>query len=152
MSKLHELGDNFQKLPDLLLQYEKELPQVEMIIKIEGKTLEQANKENPSWQLYFDQKRVELKTIVDYLEIRVSRVRSKLFKQITESNPRDLSDRAKEKFIDSEQAYLNIQELYLEAKEIYAKYQSVVDGFTTRGYALNNITKARVADVQDMML
>lgn len=152
MSRIPDIGKNLDQLPNVLAEYETALDGVEDILTIKGKTIERANQENPSWQHYYDQKRVELSTIVKYLEGQVARVRGKLFKSYTETYQRELSDRAKDKYVDNEEAYLNMYEVYLEAKEIYDKYQAVCDAFQARGYALNNITRARVADVHDMLL
>lgn len=152
MSRIPDLGEKLKHLPSVLLEYEQAMDGIEKIISIKGKTLEQANKENPSWHLYYDQKRVELNTIVKYLDGQLSRVRGKLFRSYTEVHQRELSDRAKEKYIDNEDAYLDMYELYLETKEVYDKYQAICDSFQTRGYALNNISRARVADVHDSLL
>lgn len=152
MTRIAALGSKLEHLPDILERYENELDGAELQIKLEGKKLEHANVENASWQVFYDQRRIELKTVVDYLDARVQKIRGRLFRSYTESHQRELSDRAKDKYIDNEQAFLDMYELYLEAKELYNKYQAVVDAFTTRGYALNNITKIRVASLEDVEL
>lgn len=149
MSRIADLGDNAEKLSSVLEEYEKALTGVEEVIEIKGKKLEHANRENPTWQLYYDQKRIELSTIVKYLELQINRVRGKHFVRFTETYQRELSDRAKDKYIDNEANVLAWNELYLEAKELYDKYQAVCDAFQSRGYALNNITKIRVASLED---
>ena len=152
MSKIPDLGKNLCQLPEILTQYENELDDVESHIGIKNKTLERANRDQ-TWQSYYDQRRIELKTILDYIENnQIKRIRGKLFQKYTENFQQELSDRAKDKYIDNEQAYLEMYEIFLEVKEVYNKYQSVVDTFTSRGYALNNITKARVAEVHDVTL
>lgn len=152
MSRISDIGTNFEKLPTVLQQYEDALQDAESVLTLKGKNLEQANKENTSWQHYYDQKRIELKTIVDYLENRVQATRGRLFKRYTEKMNRDLSDRAKDKYIDNEKDYLDMYELYLEAKEIHGKYVATVDAFTARGYALNNIVKLRVSSLEDVII
>jgi hypothetical protein len=160
LSRIHELGDpessdhkiKFANLPAMLEQYERELAEAEQHLAIKGKKLEHANRENPTWQHYYDARRIELATLVKYMEMQVARVRGKLFKSYSEHNQRDFSDKAKNQMIDNEPAYLNVYELYLEVEEMYKKYQAVVDAFTSRGYALNNITKIRVAALEDAMV
>lgn len=152
MSRVLDLGKNFERLPDVLDEFESELDGVEKSIAIEGKRLEAANREQSVWLHYYDQKRIELHTLVKYMELQVSKVRGKLFRSYTEAHQRELSDRAKDKYIDNEQSYLDMYEIYLEIKELYDKYQSVVDAFQQRGYSLNNITKIRVASLEDVEL
>lgn len=152
MSRIPDLGEGYKNLASVLHEYEAALEGANKILDLDGKTLENANKENPAWQVYYDQKRIELKTLVDYLDMQVQRVRGRLFKSYTEAHQRELTDRAKDKYIDNEDAYLKVYEIYLEVREMYNRYQAIVDGFTTRGYALNNITKIRVASLEDVVL
>lgn len=160
MSRIPDLGDKkstdvkerFKNLPAILADYNDELKGAEQDIQIKGKSLEGANRENPSLYSYYDQRRVELKTLVEFMDNQVQRTRGKLFRTLTENNNRDLSDRAKDKFIDGEQAYLDIYEIYLEVKEVHESYASIVEAIKFRGYSLNNITKARVANMENASL
>lgn len=149
MSKILDLGNNYDKLPDVMEAYERALDGVEDLINIKGKNLEVANRENPSWLHYYDNKRNELATLVDYFTAQVKRVRGKLYKSFTENHMVDLNDRAKDRYIDAEPAYLSMHEVLLEVREMYAKYNTVVETFKSRGYILNNITKGRVASIED---
>lgn len=152
MSRIPDLGKHHAKLPDILDEYEQAIGDAEALIKIKGKKLENANIENPAWQHYYDQKRIELYTLVKYFEQEVQRVKSKLFRSFKENHSIELSEREISRYIESEKAYLDMNELYLEVKELYEKYQGIVNDFTTRGYALNNITKIRVASLEDVEL
>lgn len=152
MSRIPDLGSDLKHLPVVLSEYQKQLDDVEAHLILEGKRLEVANKENPTWHHFYDARRVELKTLVDYLECRVQKVRGKLFKTYSEGYSKELSDRAKDKYIDNEPAYLTEYELFLEVRELFQKYEAVVRAFEVRGYALNNITRARVSEVHDVIL
>ena len=149
MSRIPDLGIKLENLPAILDQYEMALNDVKDHINVEGKTVEVANRENAAWHLYYDERRVELRTLVKYFEMKVKKVRGKLFRSYTEgaSSNQSYSDRVKDKYIDNEESYLTMYEVFLEVEEMYEKYVAVVGAFQTRGYALNNITKARVASV-----
>lgn len=152
MSLIPDIGKDFVNLPSILAKYEDLLDDVESRLIIEGKLLEHANREQAGWQSFYDQRRIELYTLTKFLDANVQRVRGRLFRGYTENHSRELSDRAKDKYIDSEEAYLRSLELYLEVKELYDKYESVVEAFKARGYALNNITKIRVASLEDVTI
>jgi hypothetical protein len=160
MSKIQDLGnlkstdlkERFKNLPDLLAAYDGDLKNAEQDLAIKGKSLENANKENPSLHAYYDQRRLELKTLVDFMDNQVSRTRGRLFKAFTENNNRELSDRAKNEYINGEQAYLDIYEIYLEIKDLQQQYESVVEAFKLRGYALKNITEIRIAQMENVLL
>lgn len=151
MSLITEIKD-LSKLPDVLEQYEKEIPHAFKITELKGKNLEAANKENAAWLLYYDQKRIELDTLKKYLKMKLEEIRSSLFKTFTENYPREMSDRAKDKYIDGHPKYLAIYELYLEVEELYEKYASVVNGLRQQGYSLRNITEIRTHSLEDVII
>lgn len=152
MSRVDDLGESFEKLPKVIAEYDSALEGLEDILVIKGKGLEGANMENPTWQSYYDQKRMELNTLSDFMEMEVARVRGKLFRKYKESHSRELNEREINQYINNETAYLTKYQLALEVKEMLRKYEAAVDAFTTRGYALNNITKVRVAALEDVVL
>lgn len=139
------------KLPEVLGQYKDALDGVDELLKLDGKTLREANKETGN-QYFYDEKRVELEILAKHMEMHSNAVRGRLFRAYTESYNRELSDRQKDKYIDNEQDYLNAYQIYLEVKELLEKYRSVVDSFKTRSFALNNITKATVASVEETVI
>lgn len=160
MSKILDLGDKkskdlkerFKNLGDILAVYDGELKNAEQDLAIKGKSLENANRENPSHYAFYDQRRMELKTLVDYMENQVQRTRGILFKNFTDNYNRELSDRAKNQYIDGEQAYLDIYEIFLEVQDVYRQYESVVEALKLRGYALKNITEIRVHQLENVAL
>jgi broad specificity phosphatase PhoE len=150
--KATELKDRFKNLPDILATYDNELKNAEQELSIKGKSLEHANRDNPSLYVFYDQRRLELKTLVEFMENQVERTRGRLFRNFTENFNRDLSDRAKNEYINGEQAYLDIYEIYLEVRDLQQQYESVVEAFKLRGYALKNITEIRVAQLENVVL
>lgn len=160
MNKIADLGnkksidlrEQFKNLPTILTTYDDALKDAEVELSIKGKSLEHANRENPSLYSFYDQRRVELKILVDYMEAQVQRTRGRLFRSFTDNFNRELSDRAKDKYVDGEQAYLDIYEIYLEVKEMHGQYESIVEAFKLRGYALNNMTKIRVASMENVIV
>ena len=152
MSRIDDLGENYEKLPDLIDEYQTALDQAEGNIQISGKRIDLANIEQASWLAYYDERRAELRTLDKHFDAQVARVRGRLFRQLTENNARDLSDRAKDKYIDSEPAYLEMYSIYLEIHEMYEQFIAIVDAFKARGFALNNLVKLKVAAVEETVL
>ena len=151
MSIKEQVGENYVNLSKVLEPYLEELSNYEQHLEIKGKTIELANREQPQHLAWYDERRVELSTLVKFFESEIARVRSKLLKGM-EQYPRDLTDRMREKYVDQEETYLKVYEKYLAVKEVYGLYESIVDAFRARGYALNNITKIRVASLEDVIL
>jgi hypothetical protein len=149
---LGALSKDLNRVVDVFAAYDSALDDVEGIIKMQGKTVNEALAENASWLLYYDQRKVELKKLTRFMEDRVKRVRGKLYKAMTNNNHRDLSDRAKDKYIDQEKAYLDVRSVQYEVQELFEKYESVVETFRARGFALNNIVKAKVAELDGIII
>ena len=152
MSLIECLGKDYKNLPDIIAEYEKGLENVKPHLLLENKKLETANVEQPGWQLYYESRRAELHSLVKFFESKTAAVQGELFRKYTEKYTRELSDRQKDKYITNEKKYLNQYEIYLEIKEIYEKYVAVCNAFVSRGYALNNITKIRVASIEDAII
>lgn len=152
MTIITQIGEKFEKLADVLSDYDKELDNIEDILSLKNKTVEKANMENPTWQSYYDQKKIELGILNKYFEMEVARVRGKLFYRMKENNQVSLNEREINQYINNEEAYLDIYQISLEVREMYQKYTAVIEAFKTRGYALNNITKLRVASLEDAIL
>jgi uncharacterized protein with NRDE domain len=152
MSLIPELGDKNVNIVGILERYEKDLQDVEKHIVIEGKRLEKANLEQATWLAFYDQRRIELYTLVKHFESEIARVRGKLWVKFKETHSRELGSRDIEQYINKEVAYLSMNELYLEVNEVYKKYESVVEAFKNRGFALRNITSVRVSQLEDVIL
>lgn len=150
MSKIADLGKNYKNLPNILKVYENELKDAEDKLKIFGKKLEISNSENSAWLHYYDQRRVELHTLVKHFNAEQDRVKATLFKSYKETYSRALGEREINRYIDNEDAYIYVHSLLLEIEELCDLYQSVVNAFISRNYALSNITKLRVASLENI--
>ena len=148
MSKIAELGKDYKNLPALLEAYETDLSKARHQLEIKGKKLEIANSENSAWLHYYDQRKVELHTIVKFFQAEEERVRGSLFKSYKENYSRALGEREINKYIDNEDKFIYVHSLLLEVEEVYELYQSTVNAFISRNYALSNITKIRVAQLE----
>lgn len=151
-SPLRMVRENIENMTSIVDVYSDELADLEITLKLKGKTLEKANVEQPSWLAYYDQRRLELKSVLDYLDLRVEQTYGKLWRQYTENYSRDLAPKDKENYIKHDEKYIAAKNLFLEMQDLYSKYQMAVDAFQARGYALNNVTRAKVAAVGDAIL
>ena len=148
MSIISDIGGKLAKVPDVLKQYERELASAKEILDTEGKRLETLNRENPSWLYYFDEKKSELKGLLNFVKLDVDRVRSKLYKGILNNSSYSLTDRAMNQLVNSEDAYIAVHQIQIEVEEVYDKYCAIVKAFENRGFALRNMTELRVASLE----
>lgn len=152
MSRIGDLGSNFANLPTLIAEYEDALELAREILPVHNKTLEKALKEQCAYIVYFDERRAEIKTLVKHMTIQVAKVRGGLVRKFNEGHNRSLGERMINSYIDNEDSYIQVHELLLEIEELYDKYVAVVEAFTKRGFALRDMTSARIADVHNTPL
>lgn len=150
MSKISELGEKYCNLPTMLEAYDNELAKAEEDLRITGKKLEISNSENSALIHFYDQRKVELHTLVKFFKTEEDRVKGQLYKSYKENHSRSLGEREIAKYIDNEDKYIEAHSLLIEVEEMYEMYQSVVNALTTRNYALSNITKIRVASLENI--
>lgn len=146
------LGKNYKRLPDVLERYDRDYANYKDHIDMRNKTLEKINMENPVWFAYYSERLNELKKLLSYMEARVSQVRGQLYEGIKKGSNVSLGEREIQKYIDADELYIEIHVLMLEVKEVHDLYASAVENFRNVGYAMNNITKIRVAGLEDVTL
>lgn len=144
------IAKNLDILPTILSEFERDYRTAEDRLKINPSQLGAANVRNAGWQLYYDERRVELHALVKHMDMLVATTRSKLYVSYTQTHDRDLSETGKKIYIDGEPAFLDMNEKALAVKEMYEKYQAVAAAFQTRGYAINNLTKLAIASIEDI--
>ncbi|MBV1952718.1 MAG: hypothetical protein KUG64_11060 [Cycloclasticus sp.] len=152
MSVLLQIKEDNSNLFDILDNYESIMEGFEDNLAIEGKSLERANVEHASWMSYYDQQRIEMRSLMKHYEHKIETVRSRLWVGYTETMSIALTTRDKDMYINREDAYLEAKEMFLLVEELYKKYESVVELFKQRGFALRNITNVRVAALEDVIL
>ena len=141
--------------PDLkkvrvFLQYvDEQLDGVEDKLSLKGKTLARAEMENSSHQCYYDSEKAKINSMIRWLELHIDKRRGDLYRYYTENHSRDLSERAKERFIDTDEEIFAMNETLIDLKEAFENYAAVVDAFRSRGFRLRDITELRVNQLQD---
>jgi hypothetical protein len=153
MSKyLESIQEDFGNVEAVLQYYRKELSDIDSHIRLKGKQIDAACIEQAGWHSYYDSKRVELKAIHDYIEIKLASVHSLLWKKLTEKHSRDLTQKDKEIYIKQNTDFIDMEILLVHTKEVLDLYISAVDSFKYRGYALNNLTRLRIAEHEDWVI
>ena len=152
MSILLDIEKDLSKLVSALVKYADDMKDAKDNLNLKNKNLQTACIEQSAWGAYYDQIRVELETITDFMEMKVKQVRSTAMQEILKHSKLAYSDRQLDKLVDSDPKYIKMNMLYLETKELHLKSKSIVEMFTQRGYSLNNIVKVRVALLEDVIL
>lgn len=150
MSRIADLGSGYKNLPALIAEYEAEIDAAPERLTLKGKTLAEALKEQCSWPMFYEVRKAEVKTLVKYIEAQVEKVRGQLGRRYKDNLSLDVGERMLNSFINSEAEYLKVNELRLEVEELYEKYSAMDKAFDKRGFALRDMTTAKVNQLHDL--
>lgn len=152
LKSIYDLNDDHSNLDDILEQYRLLAKGSKKLLDLKGKDLLTAQREQATHFQFYDEARINLKTIMDYYESLVKHVRGVTYKKIVSSSSKDLPDRAINSQIDADPNYIGEYRTYLTIREVYEKFQSIIDSYKQRGYSLNNIVRAIEHSFQDTIL
>jgi len=145
-----QLNKDLSNFDAIITSYEKSMDGWKDNLRINGKNLESANIEQPTWIAYYDQLKVDMKILTDYMDMLVKERRAKMFRIISQNQSYDYTDNAKNKLIDDDEGYIALNKRYLVAKEMYLKLDSIVTCFSQRSFSLNNIVKIREKELENI--
>src|ERR1700757_2503143 len=121
-------------------------------VSLRGKNIEVANVEQASYLAYYDEIRVDLKSLLAYYEVKVRESKAAAWKLINDNSQIDHSDREKDILINNNISYQKVNRIYLEIKEMHDTLDSICEQFRNRAFTLNNIVKIRTAALEDITL
>jgi hypothetical protein len=146
------LKEDINNIKLVIKYFKAELKDAEKNVELKGKRIVDANIEHVGWYAYYDSIRVELRTIVEYVDIERQHIKSKIFKKYKENYSVQLGQREIDVYIAKEVEILNINNLYLEIYEVYERSVSIVESFRVRGYNLKNITQIICSEKEDFIM
>ena len=120
--------DNMSEIVSCLDYYEQELKEARFEVKISG-IVEKNSTDLPSFvELRFSQLQ-DIESILEHLNIKLRKTRSKYFRQYLEGYAKVLSSRDAEKYADGEDEVVDLMELINYVSLIRNQFQGITKGF-----------------------
>lgn len=138
-------------LPDMIDYYNLELEAAHKETRILG-SLEQQNQALPGQVSYRFNQLQDLESVLKYLNVKYDKQRSDHYRRYLERYNRELSDRSIEKYIDGEADIVDMLSVINEVALVRNKYLGIMKGFDVKSYSLGNITRLRIAGMNDSSL
>lgn len=138
--QLVHLRKDLTNLNQILANVKEYIGNYENDVTLKGKTLRTANVEQPSLFGYYDEIRVHLQSLSDYIELKVVARHAAVLRYISENASQDYGERMKEKLVNEDVEYANIKLMKLETDEVLEMIKSICEQFKQRGYSLKNIS------------
>jgi len=143
-----KISKDINSIPDALVYYENELAEAKREVSIKG-NVEKASANMPGIvEQRFNQLQ-EIEAILQYLNIELRRLRSKHFKKYLENYQRALSSRDVEKYVDGESDVVDYEKIINEFALLRNKWLGITKALDQKQWQITNITKLRVAGMED---
>lgn len=151
MTWFSEVTKDLARLPDALDHFENEYWVAADEVKIRG-NLEKAAASMPGVvEQRFNQLQ-EIEAILNHLNIQLRKIKSKHFKKYLENYQRALSSRDVEKYVDGEDEVVDYETLVNEVALMRNRWLGVIKALDQKQWQITNITKLRVAGMEDASL
>jgi len=142
------ISQNIANVPDCIVWYENELNEARIECSLKGNLEKNAASLPGVVEKRFGQLQ-EIEAILEYLNIELRRMRSKFFKQYLENYQRALSSRDVEKYVEGEADVVDMEKIINEFALLRNKWLGILKGIDMKQWQITNITKLRVAGMED---
>jgi tetratricopeptide (TPR) repeat protein len=146
------LKKDLSNLDEILAKIDKAIALYDEDVAIDGKNIEAANIEQPSFVAYYDEIKVACKILLEYIDLKIRHKKGILFKHISLDSAYAHGERAIEKMIEEDAGFHNLSEKYLEVQQRYLMLESIISAFQQRSYSLTNIVKIREHELENITL
>ena len=146
-----EVSRDVGKIPNAIAFFEAELEEAKVECKLSG-NLERASASMPGIVEHRFNQLQEIEAILNYLNIELRRLRSSYFKKYLENYQRALSSRDVDRYVDGEADVVDYEKIINEFALLRNKWLGVLKALDQKQWQITNITKLRVAGMEDARL
>ena len=148
MTWFHEVNRDLTKLPDALDHFEAEYQAARKEVWLVGR-IEKNSSEIPAIVEQRFSQLQEIESILEHLNIEMRRIKNRHYRKYLENYNRALSSRDAEKYADGEDEVIDHELLVNEVALMRNKWLGIIKALDSKQFQLNNITKLRVAGLDD---
>ena len=146
-----EVSRDVGKIPDAIKHFEIELADAKKEVKLAG-NVEKASAAMPGIVEHRFNQLQEIEAILNYMNIELRRLRSSYFKKYLENYQRALSSRDVDRYVDGEADVVDYEKIINEFALLRNKWLGVLKALDQKQWQITNITKLRVAGMEDASL
>jgi hypothetical protein len=146
-----EVSKDIANLPDCIDFFYKELDKARAEVRIHG-NVERASAQLPGVvEQRFNQLQ-EIEAILEFLNIELRKIKSRIFRKYLENYQRALSSRDAEKFAEGESDVVDMEKIINEFAMLRNHWLGIIKGLDIKGFQLNNIIKLRTSGLEDITI
>lgn len=152
MSSIFKLKDDLSNLPEIIDKYDDVVAEAEDDLRIINKTLEEANREQPDLCYKYYKYYVQLKAMRKHAENLLEQKKGEIWVKIKTKHSIDLGTRDIEQYVKKDSNVMSFRKMCLVVEEMTDNFEKITKAFEARGYALKNITEARIHQLSHALL
>ena len=146
-----QVSGDLSQLPGAISYFESELQGARVETSIKG-NLESNSRLIPGIVEHRFNQLQEIEAILEWLNIQLRKKRSEIFRKYTENYNRALTSRDAEKYVDGDPEVVEWHLLINEFAMVRNKYLGLMKAIDSKQFQINNITKLRVAGMEDTVM
>lgn len=144
--------DTYEKqLLSILPAYAAAVAAAEPLFQLEGERLEKIARVVPYHQATYAQKAIEMKSVLQWLEIHKNRLEAKHLKNY-QKGQRALSTTDMRMLMAGERDIVELEQVIVEVTNLYGQLNEITEAFKQMGWMVGHVTKLRVAELGDVIL
>ena len=151
MSWFTKIRTDISNIIPAIEHYEQQLDEARVECGLKG-NVEKHSRDMPGIVEHRFNQLQEIEAILQYLNIELRRLRSKHFKKYLENYQRALSSRDVEKYVDGESDVVDYEKIINEFALLRNKWLGITKALDQKQWQITNITKLRVAGMEDATL
>lgn len=138
-------------IPDFITHYESELVQAKNDVKIYGNVEKNIANLPGVTEHRFNQLQ-EIEAVLNYLNIKLRKIRRKHFQKYLEAYNRVLTSRDAEKYVDGEDEVIDFETIINEVALLRNRWLGVMKGLEAKQWQMGHIVKLRTAGMEDITI
>ncbi|MCK9529392.1 MAG: recombination mediator protein UvsY [Gammaproteobacteria bacterium] len=135
-------------IPDAVQYFEEQLKAAKAEISVKG-NLEQASARLPGLFEYRYSQLQEIESIVEYLNIRLRKIRKERLEYYTTKYNKQLTVREAEKYVEGDDEYVDFSYLLNYFALVRNQFTGLIKSLDIKNWQISNITKLRAAGIED---
>ena len=139
------------KFPDFISYYDSKYLVHKENVKLHGKLETQAAMLPSQYEDCFCELQ-DIEAVLQFFEIKLLEIKSKLFKKYQTSYNRDLKKSEIDVYIEGEQDVVEYKHLINEISLVRNKYISLTGGFDKKSWTIGHIVKLRTTMMEDTLI
>ena len=135
--------------PEFIEYYNNELEQARNDVRISG-LVERALSGLPGVTEHRFNQLQEIEAVLEYLNIRLRKIRRSHFQKYLEAYARALTSRDAEKYVDGEDEVIDFETIINEVALLRNRWLGIMKGLESKNFMLGHITRLRTAGMEDV--